>query len=230
MRLGLLIPSSNVVLEPLAVRLQAKRPEVSVHVSRLGVIDVQLDATSRAQFEMDAQVAAAKLLCDAKVDQITWGGTSASWIGIAHDEAFVQRVTHETGVAATTCVLDINRRLRKLGAKRLGMVTPYTDDVATQINRNYVDLGFEVIAASSDGGKLSHDFATIPPAVIERMVKGVAASQPDAIVIMCTNVAAADIADRLELELGIPILDSAAVTLSMVPCQKDEKREMALSD
>ena len=87
MRLGLLIPSSNVVLEPLAVRLQAKRPEVSVHVSRLGVIDVQLDATSRAQFEMDAQVAAAKLLCDAKVDQITWGGTSASWLGIAHDEA-----------------------------------------------------------------------------------------------------------------------------------------------
>ena len=43
-------------------------------------------------------------------------------------------------------------------------------------------------------------------------------------------LAAADIADRLELELGIPILDSAAVTLSMVPCQKDEKREMALSD
>ena len=110
------------------------------------------------------------------------------------------------------------------------MVTPYTDDVAAQINRNYVDLGFEVIAARSDGGKLSHDFAAIPPAVIERMVKGVAASQPDAIVIMCTNVPAADIAARLELELGIPILDSAAVTLSMVPCQKDEKREMALSD
>ena len=217
MRLGLLIPSSNVVLEPLAVRLQAKRPEVSVHVSRLGVIDVQLDATSRAQFEMDAQVAAANLLCDAKVDQITWGGTSASWLGVAHDEAFVQRVVHETGVPATTCVLDINRRLRKLGAKRLGMVTPYTHDVATQINRNYVDLGFEVIAASNAGGKLSHDFAAIPTAVIERMIKGVAASQPDAIVIMCTNVAAADIAARLELELGILILDSAAVTLSVVP-------------
>ena len=166
---------------------------------------------------MDAQVAAAKLLCDAKVDQITWGGTSASWLGVAHDEAFVQRVTHETGVPATTCVLDINRRLRKLGAKRLGMVTPYTHDVATQINRNYVDLGFEVIAASNAGGKLSHDFAAIPTAVIERMIKGVVASQPDAIVIMCTNVAAADIAARLELELGILILDSAAVTLSVVP-------------
>ena len=97
------------------------------------------------------------------------------------------------------------------------MVTPYTDDVATQINRNYVDLGFEVIAAINDGGKLSHDFAAIPPAVIERMIKGVAASQPDAIVIMCTNVAATYIAARLELELGIPILDSAAVTLSVVP-------------
>ena len=67
----------------------------------------------------------------------------------------------------------------------------------------------------------------IPPS---RLQTGVAASQPDAIIIMCTNVVAADIADRLELELGIPILDSAAVTLSIVPCQKDEKREMALSD
>ena len=65
MRLGLLIPSSNVVLEPLAVQLQSIRPDLHVHVSRLGVIDVQLDAASRAQFEMDAHVAAAKLLCDA---------------------------------------------------------------------------------------------------------------------------------------------------------------------
>jgi len=181
------------------------------------VIDITLDPASLAQFTLQGQVAVGALLCDAEVDCVVWGGTSASWLGVAHDEAFVQRVTHETGLPATTCVLDINRRLRKLGAKRLGMVTPYTDDVAAQINRNYVELGFEVIAASSDGGKLSHDFAAIPPAVIERMVKGVAGSQPDAIVIMCTNVAAADIAARLELELGIPTLDSAAVTLSVVP-------------
>ncbi|MGH1480343.1 MAG: maleate cis-trans isomerase family protein [Geminicoccales bacterium] len=215
MRLGLLIPSSNVVLEPLAAQLQARRPEISVHVSRLGVLDVKLDAASRAQFEMERQIAAANLLCDAKVDQIIWGGTSASWLGIAHDETFTSRVEQETGITATTCVLEINRHLAELEATRLGMVTPYTNDVSAQINRNYAEMGFEVIASCNDGGEMSNDFAAIQPTVIERMIRDVAAAEPEAIIVMCTNVAAAALATELTATLGIPVLDSAAITLGL---------------
>ena len=216
MRLGLLIPSSNVVLEPLAVRRQNEIPDLQVHVSRLGVLDVKLDVSSRAQFELEARVTAAKLLCDAKVDQIVWGGTSASWLGIAEDEEFKARVEAETGTPTTTTVIEINRRLTSMGAKRLGLVTPYTDDVAEQINRHYTSLGFEVVSSANDGGDMSHDFAAIKPAVIKRMILDTAKSLPDAIVIMCTNVAAATIAAEQTANLGIPILDSAAVTLPSV--------------
>ena len=214
MRLGLLIPSSNVVLEPLAARLQTQIPSLTIHVARLGVLDIKLDPASRSQFELDAQVAAAKLLCDANVDCITWGGTSASWLGVAHDEAFVARMEEETGKPTTTCVLDINNRLADLDVTRLGLVTPYTDDVAAQINRNYTDMGFDVVASRNDGGTLSNDFAAIKSSMIAQMVQEVATAKPDAIVIMCTNMAGADSAAQLERDLGFPVLDSASITLA----------------
>ncbi|MBN9673749.1 aspartate/glutamate racemase family protein [Roseibium aggregatum] len=210
-RLGLLIPSSNVVLEPLAV----KRSDLQVHVTRLGVLDVKLDADSLAQFAMDKQVAAAKLLCDAKVEAIVWGGTSASWLGIEHDETFVRRVEAETGVPTTTTVLEINRQLAALGAKRIGVVTPYTEDVAMQINRNYAAMGYEIGGWRHDGGDLSNDFAKIPEDTIQKMIEDVAQNDVEAVVIMCTNVAAADLADRLQPRLGISIIDSAAATLDL---------------
>ncbi|GAB4524575.1 MAG: aspartate/glutamate racemase family protein [Roseibium sp.] len=210
-RLGLLIPSSNVVLEPLA----AKQPGLQVHVTRLGVLDVKLDAGSRAQFEMDKQVGAAKLLCDAKVDAIVWGGTSASWLGIEHDEIFVRRVEAETGVPATTTVLEINRKLAELGARRIGFVTPYTKDVAEQINRNYAAMGYEIAGWQNDGGDLSNDFANIPADTIRRMIDDVAQNDVEAIVIMCTNVAAAALAVQMQARLGVAIIDSAAATLDL---------------
>ena len=132
-RFGLLIPSSNVVLEAL---IKKTKSDATIHVARLGVLDVKLDKTSRAQFELEIQLDAAKLLCDAKVDTIVWGGTSASWLGIENDLRFVDQMQHKTGVPTGSCVLEINRQLDLLGARRLGIVTPYTADVADHIKRN----------------------------------------------------------------------------------------------
>ncbi len=211
MRLGLLIPSSNVVLEPLIKQASAVS---TIHVSRLGVLDVKLDAASRAQFEQKTQLAAAKLLCDAKVEAIVWGGTSASWLGLEHDISFVNLMQQQTGVPTGSCVLEINRQLRALGAKKLGMITPYKSDVAEQINRNYEAMGFEVTASVHDGGDLSNDFASISQDTIATMIRTVAAAGPHAIIIMCTNVAGAALAKSMSDEVGCPIIDSAAATLA----------------
>ncbi|WP_435140231.1 maleate cis-trans isomerase family protein [Pseudopelagicola sp. nBUS_19] len=209
-RLGLLVPSSNVVLEPL---FKTVKTDVTIHVSRLGVLDVKLDTTSRAQFELESQLSAAKLLCDANVEAIVWGGTSASWLGIEHDINFVEKMRHLTGVPIGSCVLEINRQLGVLGAKRLGIVSPYTTDVADQINNNYECMGFSIVASAHDGGDLSNDFANIPQHVIADMIQTVAAAKPDAIVLMCTNLAGAALAKSLQDEVGCPIIDSAAATL-----------------
>ena len=210
-RFGLLIPSSNVVLEAL---IKKTKSDATIHVARLGVLDVKLDKTSRAQFELEIQLDAAKLLCDAKVDTIVWGGTSASWLGIENDLRFVDQMQHKTGVPTGSCVLEINRQLDLLGARRLGIVTPYTADVADHIKRNYESLGYEITAVANDGGDQSNDFASLTQDTISQMIKNVAVTQPDAIVIMCTNVAGAALAQTMQEDIGCPIIDSAAATLA----------------
>jgi maleate isomerase len=209
-RFGLLIPSSNVVIEAL---IQQAIDDATIHISRLRVLDVKLEETSRAQFELETQLIAAKLLCDAKVDAVVWGGTSASWLGMVQDLRFIDQMQQLTGVPTGSCVLEINRQLDALGARRLGMVTPYTADVADQIKLNYESLGYEIAAAAHDGGDLSNDFASISQDTIAQMIRTVAVARPDAIVIMCTNVAGAALAQKMQEEVGCPIIDSAAATL-----------------
>ena len=212
-RLGIVLPSSNTVLEPLAAKMLAGTG-VTAHFSRLGVIDVALDASSRAQFELQRHVDAARLLADAKVDAIVWGGTSASWLGPDHDHSFCAAVESATGIVTTTCVLAMNRLLNQTPSTQLGLVTPYTDDVHNQIIKNYRALGFPCAASENHGGALSNDFADLSPKIIATMVRNIASERPDVIFIMCTNVRGASVAVELSAKLGLMVIDSAEITIS----------------
>ena len=107
----------------------------------------------------------------------------------------------------------MNRQAAELNAKRIAMVTPYTDDVHNRILDNYEASGFLRPTGQNLGGTVSNDFASIPADTLKDMVLSVAKSAPDMIMIMCTNLRGARVADNLSKELGIPVIDSAAATL-----------------
>jgi maleate isomerase len=212
-RIGIVIPSSNVVVEPLAAQRFAAT-NVSVHFSRLGVFDVTLNAVSEAQFETQAHVAAANLLVDARVDALVWGGTSASWLGMERDIETCGHIQQLTNVPTTSCVQEMNRIAVEQGAKRIAMVTPYTDDVHQKILNNYQDQGFARPTGVNLGGTVSNDFASISEDVLENAIRQAAQTNPDVVMIMCTNLRAAAVAQRLSKQLALPIIDSADATLS----------------
>jgi maleate isomerase len=211
-RIGIVIPSSNVVIEPLVAQ-RFRHSNNSVHFSRLGVSEINLDSMSLEQFEMQKQLVAAKQLCDARVDAIVWGGTSASWLGFERDEAYCQLIEQETAIPTTTCMLEINQQATDLGAQKLAIVTPYTDDVHNRILDNYEHLGFPRPTGINLGKTISNDFASIGVDKIEQAVKNLAKNSPDVIVIMCTNLKGACVADNLSKSLHIPVIDSAVATL-----------------
>lgn len=184
----------------------------TAHFSRLGVFDVTLGAASLAQFTMRKHLEAARLLADAKVDVLVWGGTSAAWLGIESDLEWCEVITRETGIPATTCVLEMNRQLAERGAKRVALVTPYTADLQARIVGNYVTLGIEIVAEAHDGGTVSNDYAAIAPQAIAAMIRDVAQARPEAILLMCTNMRGAACAAAIEVETGIRIIDSAQAT------------------
>ena len=211
-RIGIVLPSSNTVLEPL-IHAEMAGTGVSAHFTRLGVVDVTLAPASLAQFEMQKHLEAARLLADAKVDVLVWGGTSSSWLRIERDREWCEVVGRETGIPTGTCVLAMNRRLIERRARTIGLVTPYRANVQHKIISVYKSLGYECVAEAHHGGQLSNDFAAIPLLAVVDMVRRVARSRPDAILIMCTNMRGAEVATALEAELGIPVMDSALATL-----------------
>jgi maleate isomerase len=104
-RLGMLTPSSNTVLEPISMAMVGGLPEVSVHFGRFKVTEIALSDQALKQFDDTEILRAVELLAHAKVDVIAWNGTSASWLGFDRDERLCERITAATGIAACTSVL-----------------------------------------------------------------------------------------------------------------------------
>ena len=213
MRLGMLTPSSNTVLEPLTAAMLAGLPGASAHFSRFRVVSINLGAGSRGQFDPAPVVAAAELLADARVDAVCWNGTSGAWLGLDVDRALCEAVEAHTGVPATTATLAVMEALRRLGVRRYGLVTPYLGEVQAAIVARWAAEGLECAAERhlDDPGNFS--FAGHGEETVARMVREVAAGRPDAVVVHCTNFRGAAVAPALEAELGLPVLDSVSVAL-----------------
>lgn len=212
-RLGMLTPSSNTTLEPATAAMLSGLPSVSVHFARFRVTEIALTDNALAQFDDSAILAAAELLAHAKVDVIAWNGTSSGWLGFDSDERLCQRITGATGIKAATSMLALNEVLTATGVKRFGLVTPYIAAVQERIIRNYAGLGITCVAEPGLAIQDNFAFAEVPESKLEAMIRAVAALQPDAIGVTCTNLRSAGLAEPLERELGIPIYDTIATAV-----------------
>lgn len=212
-RLGILTPSSNTVLEPLTTAMAAGLPGVTLHFSRFRVTEIALSPGALSQFDDAPVLQAASLLADAKVDAIAWSGTSASWLGFDRDAKLCHAIHDATGVPATSSVLALNEALSGLGTHRLGLVTPYSADVQARIMANYAAAGIPCVAERHVGLRDNFSFAEVTEAQLQAMVREVSQAGADTVAILCTNLRGAPLAARLEAELGMPVLDSVATAL-----------------
>jgi maleate isomerase len=212
-RLGMITPSSNSVLEPVTSAMLHGVADVTAHFSRFRVTEIALDAAALSQFDASVMLPAVDLLADAKVDAIAWNGTSASWLGIDRDRSLCEAITARTGVPATTSTLACMDAARALGARRVALVSPYTEDVQRRIGDVWAGEGIVPHAERHLGLRDNFSFSEVAPADIADMIRAVAAQGADAVVILCTNLDGAALAASLERELDIAVLDSVAVTL-----------------
>jgi maleate isomerase len=212
-RLGMLTPSSNTVLEPVTMAMLASLPDVSAHFSRFKVTEIALSEHALGQFDEGEILRAAELLAHAKADAIAWNGTSASWLGFDRDERLCERIRQATGIAACTSVLAFREIFERTGVRRIGLVTPYRGDVQSKIMANWQASGLHCSSERHLGLQDNFSFAEVGEHEIADLVRAVAREGCDAVAIVCTNIRGAGLAAPLEQELGIPVYDSIATTL-----------------
>jgi maleate isomerase len=212
-RIGMLVPSSNTVLEPYTSAMFAPFGDAaSVHYARFRVVEISMSDTSTSQFALDPILEAADRLAETLPRLICWNGTSAAWLGLDRDRALCAAITDRTGVEATSTMLAYQTVLAQMGVRRLGLVTPYLPEIQARIIANFAAQGIDVVAEVHLSDKGNHSFADYGPEQVAGLVRDVARTRPDAIAIICTNFRGAPLAQVLEAELGIPVLDSVAIT------------------
>ncbi len=208
---GIIVPSSNTVMEPLLASLLAD-PGIRLHHTRLRVTRIGLDETALGQFDRRAMLEAARLLADAGVKLICWGGTSGSWLGIDGDLALCAEIADTTGVVATTSTLALIDALIAVNAGRIGLAVPYTNDVTAAIIECYANVGISCAGAVNLGLEDNAAFADVPAHQVDEMVRTAAVPAAQAIALVCTNMTIAPRSSALEATLGVPVVDSIAAT------------------
>jgi maleate isomerase len=207
----MITPSANTAVEPITIALTRDFPEVSVHFTRIPVSEVALDDASNRQFTSERFEAAGRLLADARVQVIAWNGTSGSWMGSERERELAQRLRGSLGVPFLTSTMALHDALAGRGVRRYGLAVPYTRDMAEAIAADYESRGLTCVRMAYRGWETEDEIAATEGDLLELLEE---AHHPDAeaVVVVCTNVAAATVVAEFERRHRIPVFDSVLVT------------------
>lgn len=205
-RLGLIVPATNTINEAEFWRMA---PEgVTVHTARAtatGEFSVAYFERLRASARDGADH-----LATAEVDLIAYGCTSGSIV--CPLEEIVSDLHGRTGLPVIATAGSVVAALRALSVRRVAVATPYVDFV-NEAERDFLHAqGFEV--TSLHGLRLGETqterraIGRVPPEHVYRMARRVDRPEAEAIFISCTNLATIDVIERIEADLGKPVVTS----------------------
>lgn len=153
---GVLIPSTNTTVEMECRLLPAT---YQAHVGRLMSSGGSF-SPSRDE-DIDYQ---SRLLGTAKVELVILAQTSASLFADDYDDVVTKRMTAGAGVPAITSAQAVGRAVRALGARRIAIVSPYSDEVNKRAARYFTAKhGLETIALEGFGATDAYAIGMIGP-------------------------------------------------------------------
>ncbi len=206
-RLGLLVLATDFTIEHEWRAIMAGLKGVALYETRI-LNDAQI--TPETLRAMEPRIAAATdvILPGNPLDVVAYGCTSAS-MAIGEEKVFERIREARPDAKCTTPITAAFAAFRALGAKRIGVLTPYRADV-NRIVADYIRArGFEVPVFGSFNEQDDGVVSRISPASIKRGVETIMAkAKVDAVFVSCTSVRLAESAQAIEAEIGIPITSS----------------------
>lgn len=213
-RLGLIVPSTNSINEK--EWLRALPEGAAMHVARMPLhLDTASDAGWRA-LEADLARAASDLAATADIDVLAYGCTAGS-LALPLDR-LTGFMTARIGRPSVATAPAIVAALRRLGATRIALATPYHDALNAHEAAFLVACGFDVVSVVGlgHGAGGAHEFTRIAQVTgdeVEALVRACDHPAADAIVLSCTDLATQSIHATLEARFGKPVVSSNQATL-----------------
>ena len=208
-RIGLILPSANNVLEPDFYQLAP--PNVTIHTARMWITDAEPSSLERMNQEVEN---CARYLATAHVDVMAYGCTSGSFLGgPGHDQRLLQRISEAGGVPAVATSAAAVEALRMLGLKRLSVASPYIDELNEKLNVFFIGSAFEILNVVGQQLGEVLDIGEQTPETIYGFSTKAFRPEADGMFLSCTDWRALEIVDRLEKNLGKPVVTANQATI-----------------
>lgn len=212
-RIGLIVPSSNTVMEVDFYRNLP--PGMTLHTARMFL----QDTTVQGEEEMlDLYFPRALYdLASAGPDRIVFGCTSAGALrGNEYDEALCQTIERVGGCGSISVIRSVREQLRARTMDRVLVLTPYIPSLNERIRASLEDQGTRVVAIHGLGIDHNHDIGMVPPEEILRFSLEKAdecQEEYDGLFLSCTNFRAMEICRELAQRTGKPVVTSNQAAL-----------------
>jgi maleate isomerase len=208
-RFGLLTPSSNTTQEP--EFSAALPPTVSLHTGRVSYRDITPAEQDRCVLELEQE---SRKLADAEVDVIVFAATAPTLAkGKGYDRELIKRMEDAAGRPATTAATAFVDALHELGIGKIALAQPWNKTMEKPMVAFMQGHGFEIVHSETVGIVSGVELGRIGPDAAYDLGRRTDRPQAEAIVMPGGNWIAMPMIERLERDLGKPVLCNNAVSI-----------------
>ena len=143
----------------------------------------------------------------AAMAMVCTGGSFAG--GYGYDQKLIQKMKERNGdIPTTTSSTSMMEAFKTLGVSRVALAVPYLEEVAMAEKKFVEDHGIEVVDMKWLGLQDAIEIASVPRETVYRLASEVDGPRCQAVFLSCIALHTVDVIDRLENDLGKPVVSS----------------------
>lgn len=206
-RIGLIVLATDNTMEHEWRHILGALPGVAFYESRL-YNSPDITPETLAEMEKDIEGATRLILPNGRMDVVAFGCTSGT-IVIGEDTVFAKIRAARPGIACTTPITAGIAGMKKLGAGRIALLTPYVDSI-NQMMRGFIEArGVEVPVVGSFNNADDAQVARMTPACVrDAAIELGRHAAVDGVFVSCTSLRVAEIVEEVEAAIGKPVSSS----------------------
>ncbi len=222
-RVGLIVPSTNTVMEP---DLYRNLPAgTTVHTSRMlleGSVTIEAE-----ELMLDVYLPeCARQIGTLMPDVVVFGCTSAGALrGPTYEQELAGEISKATGAPTITIMGAVVDELERLGVKSVAVLTPYSEEINDTIKESLETSGFTVPHINGMDVKGAFNIAAVSSdEILQYVQEELEGVESDCLFVSCANLKSVDVLNELREVAGRPVVTSNQAVLEGV------KRTIGVAD
>ncbi|MBN1191430.1 MAG: aspartate/glutamate racemase family protein [Dehalococcoidales bacterium] len=213
-RLGVLVPSGNIVTEPEFNTVVPEGVCCHYHRYKFGGDIRHRDGLNDVFRAADYIVEASKLMADVQPSVVAMTGTGTSFIGGYHyDQKIIEKMKAvNADIPATTTSTSVIDALKRMGIKKISIAMPYLEEVAKAAVK-FVEANGILVQDAKWLNLAGFEIHRVSQETLRQLAKAVDTPESEALFISCTSLHTFEIIEKLETDLGKPVITSNQVTI-----------------